>query len=244
MLTPEHLALLTRADSPTVANVIELFGVRSQVAGFANPTLKAIYPDLPPAVGYAVTATFRAGYPSAAGAAYGGMPRMIELAAESKGPFLAVFQDLDEPTRAATYGEVMATTFQAFGFAGLITSGTARDIGQVGRLQFPCWATSIVVSHGYPQIGDVGVPVTVGGLRVQTGDLLHADANGILHIPLEIAVGVAELCAPFIAAEEITLSYLRTPNPTVQGYREAHGQMQTAMAELRQRAKAFSRECA
>ena len=47
---------------PTVANVIELFGVRSQVAGYANTTLKALYPQLPPAVGYAVTATFRAGY--------------------------------------------------------------------------------------------------------------------------------------------------------------------------------------
>ena len=51
--------------------------------------------------------------------------------------------------RAATYGEIMVTTFQKFGFSGLITSGAARDIEQVDRLQFPCWASSVIVSHGY-----------------------------------------------------------------------------------------------
>jgi regulator of RNase E activity RraA len=239
MLTQEHFALLTQVDSPTVANVIELFGVRSQVAGYANNTLKAIYPELPPAVGYAVTATFRAGYPAEANSSYGSMPQMIEQALQEPGPYLAVFQDLDEPIRAATYGEVMATTFQAFGFVGLITSGAGRDIEQVRRLRLPCWASSIVVSHGYPQIVDLGVPVIVGGLRTLPGDLLHADANGIVQIPHTIAAGVAELCLPFVQAEEITLSYLRAPNPTLAGYRQAVGEMQAAMAALRQRAKAF-----
>src|SRR5689334_22273129 len=123
MLTSEQLALLAKADSPTVANVIELFGIRSQVAGYANGSLKAIYPDLPPAVGYAVTATFRAGYPAEAGDTYGDMPQMVEQGLAMPGPGFAVFQDLDEPIRAATYGEVMATGFKTFGFAGLITSG-------------------------------------------------------------------------------------------------------------------------
>lgn len=240
MLTEEHLSLLAQADSPTVANVIELFGVRSQVAGYANPTLKAIYPELPPAVGYAVTATFRAGYPAEAGAAYGSMPEVIEKALAGPGPYLAVFQDLDEPTRAATYGEVMATAFQAFGFVGLITSGAGRDVEQVRRLRLPCWASSIVVSHGYPQIGDIAVPVMVGGLRIQPGDLLHADANGIVQIPHALASGVAQLCLPFMQAEEITLSYLRGPNPTVEGYRQAVGEMQAAMSALRERARIFT----
>jgi regulator of RNase E activity RraA len=238
MLTQEQRALLAQADSPTVANVIELFGIRSQVAGYANTALKALYPQLPPAVGYALTATFRAGYPAEAGSAYADMPRMIERAMQGPGPCIAVFQDLDEPTRAATYGEVMATALQAFGCVGLMTSGAGRDVEQVRRLQLPCWASSVVVSHGYPQIVELGVPVMIGGLRVQPGDLLHADANGLIQIPLSIAAGVAELCAPFMQAEEITLSYLRAPNPTVAGYRQALAQMQAAMAALRARAKA------
>ena len=59
LLTPEQLASLARVDSPTVANVIELFDVRpSYLEGFTNHTVKAVYPELPPVVGYAWTATF------------------------------------------------------------------------------------------------------------------------------------------------------------------------------------------
>jgi len=236
-LTPEQLVLLRQADSPTVANVIELFGIRSQVAGYTNHTLKAVYPDLPPAVGYAVTATFRAGYPEE-GDSYGDMPSLIEQALARPAPYIAVLQDLDDPVRAATYGEVMATAFQAFGFVGLMTSGAGRDVEQVRRLRFPCWASSIIVSHGYPRLIELNVPVTVGGLRVNPGDLLHADANGVIHIPHRIAAVVAELCQPFMEAEQITMDYLRSPNPTPAGYREAVARMREAMGALRERARA------
>lgn len=235
-LSSDHLAMLARADSPTVANVIELFDVQSRVAGYANASLKAIYPDLPPAVGYAVTATFRSAYPASAQDAYGGMAQLIEDAHAIPAPCIAVFQDLDEPPAAATYGEVMATTFKAFGFVGLITSGAARDIEQVRALRFPCWASGVIVSHGYNHILAGNTPVNVGGLQVRPGDLIHADANGIVNIPHRIAAAVAELCDPFMQAENIVMDYLRQPNPTLDGYRQAQGHMREVMAELRRRA--------
>src|SRR5579864_2866664 len=145
-LSAEQLGLLEKVDSPTVANVLELFDFRSYVAGYTNHTLRAVYPELPPVVGYAVTATFRAGYPSAAEDTYGDMPQLIRAGQLLPAPRIMVFQDLDDPVRAATYGEVMATSFQKFGFAGLITSGAARDIEQVRKLRFPCWASSVLVS--------------------------------------------------------------------------------------------------
>jgi regulator of RNase E activity RraA len=238
-LSAESLSLLTKVDSPTVANVIELFGIRSQVAGYANPTLRAIYPELPPTVGYAVTTTFRTGYPAEAGEAYGGMPQFIEESLDLPTPRIAVFQDLDEPVRAATYGEVMASALQGFGFVGLITSGAARDIEQVRRMNFPCWATSVVVSHGYPRFVESHVPVVIGGLRVHTGDLLHADANGIVQIPQPIASLVAELCGPYMDAEQIAIDYARSSSPTPAGYREAVDRMRVAMDAIKQRVAAF-----
>jgi 4-hydroxy-4-methyl-2-oxoglutarate aldolase len=238
-LNAAQLAKLQKVDSPTAANVLELFDVRSYVAGYSNLTLKAIYPKLPPAVGYAVTATFRAAYPAESGDSYAGMPQLIADAMMIPPPRMVVFQDLDEPPRAATYGEIMVTTFQKFGFAGLITSGAARDIAQVDRLQFPCWASSVIVSHGYCRFPDVNVPVTVGGLQVKPGDLLHADANGIVHIPNEIAGAVAELCEPYIQAEEIILQYLRSSQPTVEGYGEAVQKAKQRMAELREQARSL-----
>jgi 4-hydroxy-4-methyl-2-oxoglutarate aldolase len=239
ILNAAQLAKLQKVDSPTIANVIELFDCRSYVAGYTNLTLKAIYPKLPPAVGYAVTATFRAAYPAQSGDSYGGMPRLIADAMATPAPRIVVFQDLDEPPSAATYGEIMATTFQKFGFSGLITNGAARDLEQVERLQFPCWASSVIVAHGYCRFLEVNVSVTVGGLQVKPGDLLHADANGIVNIPHEIAAAVAELCEPYIQAEEIILQYLRTSSPTVAGYGEAVQKAKRGMAELKSRARSL-----
>jgi 4-hydroxy-4-methyl-2-oxoglutarate aldolase len=232
-----EIELLAAADSPTVANVLELFDIRSYVSGYTNQTLKAVYPDLPPAVGYAVTATFRAGYPSAKGDAYGDMPALIEAAQSTRSPRIVVFKDLDEPSQAATYGELMATACKTFGFAGLITTGAARDIEQVRRLRFPCWATSTIVSHGYSRIVAINVPVLAGGLEVKPGDLLHADANGVISIPNEIAPAVTELCKPYMDAEQIVRDYLNGNNPTPSGYKDAVSRMKSKMAELRLRAK-------
>ena len=239
ILNVAQFAKLQKVDSATIANVIELFDVRSHVAGYSNLTLKAIYPKLPPAVGYAVTVTFRAAYPAESGDSYGGMPQLITDAMATPAPRIAVFQDLDDPPRAATYGEIMATTFQKFGFSGLITSGAARDIEQVERLQFPCWASSVIVSHGYCRFLDVNVALTVGGLQVKPGDLLHADANGIVNIPHEIAAAVAELCEHYIQAEEIILQYLRSSQPTVPGYGETVLKAKRRMAELKERARSL-----
>ncbi len=237
-INPSVLRTFAEFDSPTVANVIELFDVISRVAGYTNGEIRAVYPELPPAIGYAVTATFRAGYPSDSGRVYTGMPKLIEIAQSIPAPRIMVFQDLDDPVRAATYGEVMATTFKAFDFAGLVTSGAARDIEQVRSLRFPCWASSTIVSHGHCRIEEMMVPVTVGGLRVHPGTLIHADANGVVSIPREIALSVAELCGPFVEAEQIVLDYLRQPGPTHSGLRDANDRMRAAMETLRQRAVA------
>src|SRR6185436_803509 len=99
--------------------------------------------------------------------------------------------------------------------------------------------SGVVVSHGYCRIEEMNVPVTVGGLRVQPGDLIHADANGIISIPRQITSSVAELCGPFVEAEQIVLDYLRQSDPTHDGLRDANDRMRVAMEVLRERAHAL-----
>jgi regulator of RNase E activity RraA len=57
----------------------------------------------------------------------------------------------------------------------------------------------------------IGLPVHVGGLTVNNGDLLHGDANGVARVPLEIATQVADIAAEFVAAERIILDYVQPP---------------------------------
>ena len=120
------------------------------------------------------------------------MEQQVEQFAELPGPAVVVFQDLDDPPVGATFGEVMCSTYKAFGSVGLITSGGGRDLDQVKAIDYPVFTGSTICSHAYCHILHLGLPVRVGGLMVNHGDLLHGDANGVTNIPLDIAAEVAE----------------------------------------------------
>jgi regulator of RNase E activity RraA len=226
---------LRRYDTPTVCNVLELFDCRPRTAGYLDGRIRACYPALPPMVGFASTATFRAAAPPRGGDTYMGLSVQVEKLAATPWPKVVVFQDLDDPPVAATFGEVMATTYKAFGCVGLITSGAGRDLDQVEPLQFPCFTSGTICSHGYTQIVELEVPVRVGGVWINPGDLLHGDRNGVTTIPLELAHLVPEGCAAYMQAEAVVLNYLKQGTPSVAGYTAARDECKRQLTELGKR---------
>jgi regulator of RNase E activity RraA len=187
-------------------------------------------------VGFAATASFRSDAPPVGGDAYGSLESQLEQFQGLPGPAAVIFQDLDDPPVAATFGEVMCSTYQAFGSVGLITSGGGRDIEQVRALSYPVFTGSTICSHAYCHILHVGLPVRVGGLVVHTGDLLHGDANGVMKISVEIASEVADIAEEFIAAEEIVINYVRGDGrKAVADFSERRRQMVAQINELRKR---------
>jgi regulator of RNase E activity RraA len=232
-ITPDTLAKLRRFDTPTICNVVELFDLRSRTAGFMDRRIQACYPKLPPMVGFASTATFRSGMPPRAGDVYSGLSEQVRSFASLPGPAVVVFQDLDDPAVSATFGEVMCTTYKAFGAVGMITSGAGRDLDQVESLSFPCFTSGTICAHGYCHIERINCPVRVGGVTIYPGDLLHGDRNGVTTIPLEIAERVADACQEFMDAEAVVLDYLRAGNVTESGFT-------VAQSELRRRIKALA----
>jgi regulator of RNase E activity RraA len=231
------LELLRRYDTPTVCNVIELFDLYPRTAGYMDARIKACYPSLPPMVGFASTATFRSAAPPRFGNVYAGLVEQVASFAELPGPAVVVFQDLDDPVASATFGEVMCTTYQAFGAAGLITSGAGRDLDQVEGLKFPCFTSGTICAHGYCHIPSINVPVHVGGVAVHPGDLLHGDRNGVTTIPLAVASEVAQACKEYVEAETVVLAYLRAGKVTPKGYAEARNECKDRIDALARRLK-------
>lgn len=207
------LARLAAVDTPTICNVVELFDFCPRNAGYMDGRIRASFPEMPPMVGFACTASFRSDAAPRGVDAYDAMDRQLDTFADLPGPAVMVFQDLDDPPVAATFGEVMCSVYRAFGSVGLITSGAGRDLEQVRRLGYPVFTGSTICSHAYCHILHVGQPVRVGGLVVEQGDLLHGDANGVTSIPLAIACDVADLAAEFIAAERIILDHVQGTAP-------------------------------
>jgi regulator of RNase E activity RraA len=120
----EKLALY---DTPTICNVIELFEVRPRNRGFMDHRIRSAFPEFAPMVGYACTASFRSDVPPQGGNVYGSLQSQLETFGQLPGPAVVVFQDLDDPAVGATFGEVMCSTYKAFGARGLVTSGGGRD---------------------------------------------------------------------------------------------------------------------
>ena len=214
-LPADLLARLAKFDTPTICNVIELFDVRPRNVGYMDGRINSNFPTLPPLVGYAATASFRSDAPPAGGDAYGSMQAQLDQFEKLPGPAVVVFQDLDDPPVSAVFGEVMCTTYKAFGSVGLVTNGAGRDLHQVQAIDYPVFTGSTICSHGYCHMLHLGLPVRVGGLMVNTGDLLHGDANGVTNIPPDIASEIPDVATEFLAAEEIMLEYLRPAGPKV-----------------------------
>ena len=232
-ITTEILEKLGSFDTPTICNLVELFEVRPRHSGYMDARIQACFPELPPVVGLAATATFRASGPPRREDAYASIEAQVERFSELSGPPVVVFQDLDDPAVAATFGEVMCTTYQAFGAVALITSGAGRDIDQVRALGFPAFTNGTICAHGYCHFPDLHVPVRVGGLVIYPDDLLHGDLNGITTIPKEIATELADIGQEFVAAEAVVLEALRSSLPSLRQLQAARAESQAQIAALR-----------
>ncbi len=230
-LTTQDLELLAKYDTPTVCNVIELFDIKSRTKGYMGKSIISCFPEMPPMVGFAATATFR-GSTTTEEPSYVGLDKHVASFAELPGPAIMVFEDLDQPVVSATFGEIMCTTYKKFGARGLITSGAGRDLDQVRALGFPVFTNGTICSHGYSRFPSVSVPVMVGGLTINPGDLIHGDCNGVTTIPIEIVKDVARLYEPYMAAEAIILDYLKDDNVTPQGLSEAQKECRQAIQHL------------
>ncbi len=233
-LSTSQLQLLGKYDTPTVCNVIELFNVRPRNTGYMDQRIKACFPEMRPMVGYALTATFRSAARQDTDS-YSTLDQQIKAFSESPAPPVIVFQDLDSPTAAATFGEIMCTSYQKFGATGIITSGAGRDLDQVQALGFPAFTDGTICAHGYTRIPSIQESVHVGGITIHPGDLLHGDLNGVTTIPLEIASEIPEACEVFVKAEGIIIDYLHGDQVTLDGFGESKSEAGKMIDELRQR---------
>lgn len=192
---------LKKISSPSVANAIETFNARPRSQGFMSSEIRTLFPELGPLVGYAVTAVIRAEPAPREGhraSTFGWWDYVLSIPA----PRVVVVHDLDDPRgQGAQWGEVQANIHRALGCVGVVTDGSVRDLDEVRALGFQFAAAHVSVSHAYVHMVDFGLPIKVGGLWVQPGDLVHADQHGVVTIPADLAPRIPEAVAKVEADE-------------------------------------------
>ena len=217
-LTPAELDALRGITSPTICNAIETFDVRPRNEGFMDPSVRSMFPDLEPIVGYAVTAKIAARDKPQSSLSYFDM---FESMQNIPKPWVFVIEDLDYPNPIGSYwGEVNGSIYKGIGCLGVITNGGVRDLDDVEPTGFHFFASCVLVSHSYVHLEEVGTPVSVGGLTVTPGDLLHGDKHGVTSIPQEIARDVAQASADVEARERPIIDFARSSNMSADGLRD------------------------
>ena len=210
-LGPGALDDLRSLSSPTIANAIETFGVRSREEGFVDSTVRCRFPELGPLVGYACTAVILSGQPAAP-------KRHVRrrdywaYVQTSPQPRVSVMQDLSEPVRGSFWGEVNANIHRALGCVGVVTNGAVRDLDEMRALGFHAFASAVTVSHAFAHLEDFNRPVRIGGLLVHPGDLLHADQHGVVVVPPEVARDVAARGREIERQERVIIDLCQSPD--------------------------------
>ena len=210
---------LKSVDTPTLSNAIELLKLRSQSVGFTPLELRCLFPELGRMCGYAVTAQVES-YTQADPTGREMFVPLFEAVQKSPKPAVVVLQEIGgHPNYAAHCGEVMATCFTRFGAVGLVSDCGVRDLPEVRALKFHYFSRGAVCSHAYFRIIRVNCAITVCGMPVRPGDLLHGDENGLLQIPSESLDRLPEMVEKVRAKERALMDYVRSPDLSLDALR-------------------------
>lgn len=218
------LEALQQLATCTVANAIETFHIRLLNEGFCDSSIRCLFPSLPPLVGYAVTAKIRCSTPppDERGHRYADRTDWWNFIQTIPTPRVVVIEDVDpQHGLGSAEGEVHAAILQALGCVGVVTNGAVRDLPSVEAQGFHFFANSVSVSHAYSHIVSIGGAVTIGGLKIKPGDLLHGDRHGVLAVPIEIAAEIPQAAAKIADQERRLLTLCRAPDFSVAKLRAA-----------------------
>jgi len=221
-LSPADLAFLGGVDSPTVANALERLKLRDRSDGYIGGNVACAFPELGTMVGTALTVTVdNAVGRSASPDGYWDLWAALDAAS---GPTVIVMKDVSgTPHRVAYAGEIMVTLARRLGAVGIVTDGALRDVDEVRAKGFHYFMRHAVVSHAEFELSKVGDPVLLDGQLVQTGDVLHGDANGIVIVPW---AGLAELPDAVEAVrtlERRDLDFIDSADFSLDAYRALRG---------------------
>jgi regulator of RNase E activity RraA len=219
----EVLAVLRRHDTPTICNALEHVTGGRTAEGFTKSPVVCADISLPPIVGFARTAKIRASSPAQRPAAEVRELRMqyYEYVSAGAGPNVVVIEDTDWPhCIGGFWGEMQVAQHKGLGVAGTLTNGVLRDLGMLDP-GYQVIAGSVGPSHAFVHVTEIEVPLTVFGMIVRPGDLIHADRHGGVVIPSEHVERMPAAIDIVLRKEVPVLSAARAPGFTIEKLRAA-----------------------
>ncbi len=222
-ISKSDLDVLTKWDTPTICNALEVIVPERRAAGFTSAAFTCLDPKLPPIVGYARTAAIRATTPpeESADALKSRRAEYYEYLADSPHSTIAVVEDLDAtPGFGAFWGEVNTAVHRGLGCVGGVTNGSMRDLDDCAP-GFQLLAGKVGPSHAHVHIVDFGSPVTIFGMRVLHEDIIHADRHGAVVIPVSAVKELPVAVELLVRREAVILKAARDADFDIEKLKKA-----------------------
>jgi regulator of RNase E activity RraA len=112
---------------------------------------------------------------------------------------------------SALWGELLSTASRNSGCVGAVIDGAVRDVTRIREMNFPVFArgTSPYDSRNRQRVIDVDVPVEIAGVRFCPGDLVFADADGVVVVPQQVEQEAIQRAWDKVKAENVTRDAIR-----------------------------------
>lgn len=206
----DMLEKLRGFDTPSITNVVATYPDHPLCLGLYDPwrgkwytdeSVRCVYPELGPLVGYAVTVVCSLPSP---GSDPIPLASLADALWKSRKPSIIIIeQDFPEEirSRVGLCGGQMTALFKACGAVGVVTNGPSRDVDEIRPLEFQYLMSGITPGHGDWAIRAINVPVSVAGMDVAPGDMIHMDENGACKFPAERLADVCRNIDGFVLEE-------------------------------------------